>query len=53
MFLIKIIEEFFAGIPVLKRHDLGIELVLIQLHNGSWMVKDSVVVGPIAHGVRC
>ena len=53
VFLVKIIEEFFTGIPVLERHDLGIELVLIQLHNGSRMVEDSVVVGPITHSFRC
>lgn len=53
MFLIKIIKEFFTSIPVLERHDLGIELVLIQLHNGSRVVKDSVVIGPVAHSLRC
>lgn len=33
MLFVQVIEKFFANVPVLEGHDLGVQLILIQLHD--------------------
>jgi hypothetical protein len=49
MFLIEIVEQVFTNVPILERHDLGIQLIFIKLDNRSWVIKDPIVVRPVSH----
>lgn len=49
MLLVEVVEQVFTNVPILERHDLGVELIFIELDNGSWVIKDPVVVRPVSH----
>jgi hypothetical protein len=49
MLLIEVIEQVFTNVPILKRHDLGIQLIFVKLDSRTWVIKDPIVVGPVSH----
>jgi hypothetical protein len=49
MLLIEVTEQIFTNVPILKGHDLGIQLIFVKLDSRTWVIKDSIVVGPVSH----
>lgn len=38
--------------PLFERHERRVQLILVELDNGFWMVEHPVKVGPVPHRVR-
>jgi hypothetical protein len=49
MLLIEVTEQIFTNVPILKGHDLGIQLIFVKLDSRTWVIKDSIVVGPVSN----
>ena len=43
-------EEVFARVPSLEWHEAGVELILIELHNGARMEENAVKIRPVSYG---
>lgn len=48
MLLVQARKQLLTCLPPLKGNQTGVELVLIQLHDAAWVVKDPIEVRPVA-----
>lgn len=51
MLLVQARKQLLARFPPLEGNQTGVKLILVQLHDAPWVVKDPVEVRPVADGL--